>query len=50
MSEGLNSNIQKIKSLVCGFRNMGHFDTALYFTLRKARYSPMLNLNAPLLR
>ena len=30
MSEGLNSKIQKIKSMACGFRNM-HFKTAIYF-------------------
>ena len=31
MSEGLNSQIQKIKSLACGFRNIEHFKTAIYF-------------------
>jgi len=31
MSEGLNSQIQKIKSMACGFRNTEHFKTALYF-------------------
>ncbi len=31
MSEGLNSQIQKIKSMACGFRNTGHFKTAIYF-------------------
>lgn len=31
MSEGLNSKIQKIKSMACGFRNIEHFKTAIYF-------------------
>ena len=31
MSEGLNSQIQKIKSMACGFRNIKHFKTAIYF-------------------
>lgn len=31
MAEGLNSIIQKIKSLACGFRNIEHFKTAIYF-------------------
>jgi len=31
MSEGLNSQIQKIKSMACGFRNIEHFKTAIYF-------------------
>jgi transposase len=31
ISEGLNSKIQKIKSMACGFRNMEHFKTAIYF-------------------
>ena len=31
MSEGLNSQIQKIKSMASGFRNMEHFKTAIYF-------------------
>jgi len=31
MSEGLNSKIQKIKSMACGFRNMDNFKTAIYF-------------------
>ena len=31
MSEGLNSQIQKIKSRACGFRNTEHFKTAIYF-------------------
>jgi len=31
MNEGLNSQIQKIKSMACGFRNMEHFKTAIYF-------------------
>ena len=31
MSEGLNSQIQKIKSMACGFRNMENFKTAIYF-------------------
>ena len=31
MSEGLNSQIQKIKSMACGFRNTEHFKTAIYF-------------------
>jgi transposase len=31
MSEGLNSQIQKIKSMACGFRNTAHFKTAIYF-------------------
>ena len=31
MSEGLNSKIQKIKSMACGFRNLDNFKTAIYF-------------------
>ncbi len=31
MSEGLNSQIQKIKCMACGFRNIEHFKTAIYF-------------------
>lgn len=31
MSEGLNSKIQTIKQMVCGFRNTEHFKTAIYF-------------------
>jgi transposase len=31
MSEGLNSQIQKIKHMACGFRNIEHFKTAIYF-------------------
>jgi transposase len=31
MSEGLNSQIQKIKSMACGFRNSENFKTAIYF-------------------
>lgn len=31
MSEGLNSKIQKIKSMACGFRNTENFKTAIYF-------------------
>ena len=31
MSEGLNSKIQKIKSMACGFRNTEHFKAAIYF-------------------
>ncbi len=29
MSEGLNSQIQKIKRMACGFRNIEHFKTAI---------------------
>ncbi|MDC8449190.1 MAG: transposase [Nitrospira sp.] len=29
--EGLNSQIQKIKSMACGFRNIEHFKPAIYF-------------------
>jgi transposase len=31
MSEGLNSQIQKIKRMACGFRNIERFKTAIYF-------------------
>lgn len=31
MSEGLNSQIEKIKSMACGFRNTENFKTAIYF-------------------
>ncbi len=30
-SEGLNSKIQKIKAMACGYRNRGNFKTAIYF-------------------
>lgn len=31
MSEGLNSQMQQIKSMACGFRNREHCKTAIYF-------------------
>ena len=31
VTEGLNSKIQTIKKLACGFRNFEHFKTAIYF-------------------
>ncbi len=31
MSEGLNSQIQKIKRMACGARNIEPFKTAIYF-------------------
>jgi transposase len=31
MSEGLNSQIQKVKRMACGFRSIEHFKTAIYF-------------------
>lgn len=31
MSEGLNSKIQKIKTMACGFRNIENFKTSIYF-------------------
>jgi len=31
MSEGLNSKIQKIKGMACGYRNKENFKTAIYF-------------------
>ena len=31
VSEGLNSKIQAIKKMACGFRNVAHFKTAIYF-------------------
>jgi transposase len=31
LSEGLNSKIQKIKHMACGFRNLEHFKTAIFF-------------------
>lgn len=31
VSEGLNSKIQTIKKMACGFRNIEHFKTAIYF-------------------
>jgi transposase len=31
VSEGLNSKIQTIKNMACGFRNVEHFKTAIYF-------------------
>ncbi len=31
VSEGLNSKIQAIKHMACGFRNVEHFKTAIYF-------------------
>jgi transposase len=30
MSEGLNSQIQKIERMACGFSNIEHFKTAIY--------------------
>jgi transposase len=30
-SEGLNSKIEAIKKMACGFRNVEHFKTAIYF-------------------
>ena len=31
MSESINSKIQTIKQMACGFRNIDHFKTAIYF-------------------
>jgi len=31
MSESINSKIQAIKKMACGFRNIEHFKTAIYF-------------------
>jgi transposase len=31
VAEGLNSKIQKIKDMACGFRNRKHYRTAIYF-------------------
>lgn len=31
MSESINSKIQTIKQMACGFRNIEHFKTAIYF-------------------
>jgi transposase len=31
VSEGLNSTIQTIKKMACGFRNREHFKIAIYF-------------------
>jgi hypothetical protein len=31
MSEVLNSKMQRIKSMACGFRNLENFKTAIYF-------------------
>jgi transposase len=31
ISEGLNSKIQKIKSMACGFHKTANFKTAIYF-------------------
>jgi len=31
VSEGLNSKIETIKKMACGFRNRDHFKTAIYF-------------------
>lgn len=30
-SEGLNSKIQKVKAMACGYRNRENFKTAIYF-------------------
>ncbi len=31
VAEGLNSKIQKVKQMACGFRNREHYKTAIYF-------------------
>lgn len=31
MSESINSKIQKIKQMACGFRNIENFKTSIYF-------------------
>lgn len=31
LSESINSKVQKIKQMACGFRNIEHFKTAIYF-------------------
>jgi transposase len=31
VSEGINSKIQTIKKMACGFRNLENFKTAIYF-------------------
>lgn len=49
MSEGLNSKIQKIKRMACGFRNIENFKTAISFHYggARARSVPMLSPEAP---
>ena len=31
VAEGLNSKIQMVKQMACGFRNREHYKTAIYF-------------------
>ena len=40
MRKGLNSQIQKIKSMACRFRNLENFKTAIYFHCGGLDYYP----------
>ncbi|OQY11113.1 MAG: hypothetical protein B6I30_07565, partial [Desulfobacteraceae bacterium 4572_187] len=31
LAEGINTKIEKIKRMACGFRNRSHYRTAIYF-------------------
>jgi len=42
-TEGLNSKIQKVKQMACGFRNREHFRTAIYFHCGGLDLHPRLN-------
>jgi transposase len=45
-SEGLNSKIQTIKKMACGFRNREHFKTAIYFHCGGLDLDPMTHAEA----
>ena len=47
MSEGLNSQIQKIKRMACGFRNIEHFKKAISFHWGGLDLYLLLNPGAP---
>lgn len=46
VSEGLNSKIQKIKQMACGFRNRENFKTAIYFHCGGLQLYPLAHWNA----
>lgn len=45
-AEGLNSKIQTIKQMACGFRNKDNFKTAIYFHCGGLNLYPVTHANA----
>ena len=40
IAESVNSKIQRVKRMACGFRNREHFKTAIYFHLGELDLTP----------